>query len=120
MQHHALIGRAQVQSVDAALWAIHTATLLTEAVVQQFGRKTGEYCALRCLEVEAWQGGSILAEVDDEMFTLVNHHRFAILILATDDHSTVGRIRPLLHVLPNVGLHRLQGNILAQTNLRSV
>ena len=52
IQSDTFVVDAQVTTVDAPLWAVHTAILGAISVIQQFGRKTGETCSFFSLEKE--------------------------------------------------------------------
>ena len=49
-------------------------------------------CAYLCTESERRYSGTVLSEVDDQMFAWANSHRGAVFILSIYDNLAVGII----------------------------
>ena len=106
-----------------ALGAVHTAPLGAVAVVQDLGWPADEQRPLLSLENEGRHGGRILAEVHDQGLARLQGDGLPGGILLLDDDGAMLHFLFLLgsdgsgHPFPDIGLDRLEGQVLALIDL---
>ena len=111
---------AQVVAMDGALGTVHAARAGAVAVVEQLAGQTGQHGALVGPERELRHGGAVLSEIDDERLAGVQLNRFAVGIFVQDTDTAELLVLPVERVLPRVGPHGLQGQVVAMIDFGAV
>ena len=113
----AIIGGTEIGAVHAAFGAVHSTALGTVAVVEYLSHQAGQHGSLLSLEHEGRFGGSILPEIHHEGFAGVQDHIPSALVPAPDHYLAVGILRSRFYLLPHIGVHGLEGQVLAEADL---
>ena len=106
-----------------ALGAVHATTLGAVAVIQDLGRPADEHCPLFCLEDEGRHGGRILAEIHDQRLAGFQDNGLTGGVFMLDNDGAMLHFLLLFgsdlprYPFPDIGLDRLQGQVLALIDL---
>ena len=75
--------------MDATFWPIHTTTLGTFAIVQQFGGQATELRTLFGFKTKRGNRCAVLSKVDDEVLALIDNHYLAVFILTVYNNYAI-------------------------------
>ena len=120
VQDEALIGDTEIEPVDRAFRAVHSAALGAVAVVEELAAEEGQLRAFRCGEFKCGHCRGVLAEVHNEGLSLGYLHRSAGGVLPEDDDLAESLFRGVGYFFPHIGAHGLQRNVLTLIDLRTV
>ena len=110
------VGDTQVGTVAAAFGAVHSASFGSVAVIEKLGRKACKHSPFLCLEHERRNCRGVLPEVHHKGFSRTDNHFLTGSVFLGNHHFTIFLIAGAFDVLPDVGLCRLEGYVLAHVD----
>ena len=113
---HSAVRNAEVEPVDAALGAVHSAAECAVAVIEQLGRQEAERGALFCSEDEFRDAGAVLSEIHYQLLAREDAHLLARGIFTFNQHLAVAVLRLAFDVLPDIGPDGAEGKVAADVH----